>query len=457
MSVVDNAVVDKPVRETSAERLSTMLCVGYGLGMVGAQIFRDAPAFLLLIFMTDALGIPGAMAGFAIFLPKIWVVFADPLAGIASDRAKTPWGRRRPFMLAGAILTVIGFVAMFHVPTLELASARAAYVSIVYTLALTAFAAYSVPYLTMGSEMTENYHERTRVMAYRVAFMATGLIVSGYAARIREVGGPGEDGYRFAAILIGAISLATMLVPVFATAKAPFYQRHETPLSLMAQIKLAIANRPFLFLLTASFLNRLGEGVGYAALIYFQTLLLHNSATVLGNMILVLCIPSVLGQPLWVLACKRFGKRPTHVAALLVYCCFVALWLTASHDRLWVTYVIAFFSGFLNAGFILTSLSMLQDAIAWDRNRTALNREGAYTGVWLAAEKVAFAVGTLIVGVVLSWFGYIESEAGSTVVQPASALFGITFVYVGGPIFFHLISLIFLFRFKLDERDFKKT
>ena len=74
--------------------------------MVGGQIFRDAPALLLLPFMTDALGVPAAIAGLAIFAPKIWVVFADPLAGIASDRMSTRWGRRRPFMFWGALLTV---------------------------------------------------------------------------------------------------------------------------------------------------------------------------------------------------------------------------------------------------------------------------------------------------------------------------------------------------------------
>jgi len=435
-----------------AGRLPTGLCLGYGVGMVGAQIFRDAPAFLLLIFMTDTLGIPGAMAGLAIFVPKIWVVFADPLAGMASDRIDTRWGRRRPFMFVGAILTVAGFIAMFNVPTLDSDGLRATYVSVVYTLALTAFAGYSVPYLTMGSEMAEGYHERTRLMAYRVAFMATGLVVSGYAARIREIGGPGEEGYRFAAVVIGAASLVTMLATVFATANAPFTRRNDDSPPLMQQFRLALENKPFVMLFLAVFLERLAEGIGYASLVYFQSLILDNSATVLGNMIFALCIPTILGQPIWVAACRRFGKRPTHVAALLLYCCVVACWLLAEGNSVWVTYAVAFFSGFLNGGFILTALSMLTDAIAHDRKRTGLNREGSYTGVWLAGEKVAFAVGTLIVGVVLSLFGYVEAEGGAVATQPDSALLGIKIAYVSMPIFFHLLSLIFLFRFSLDER-----
>jgi GPH family glycoside/pentoside/hexuronide:cation symporter len=437
---------------SAAQPLATSLCLGYGIGMVGAQVFRDAPAFLLLIFMTDTLGVPGALAGAAIFIPKIWVVFADPLAGLASDRIDTRWGRRRPFMLVGAILTGAAFVAIFNVPDFGTPGARAVYVSVAYTLALTAFAAYSVPYLTMGSEMTDDYHERTRLMAFRVAFMATGLIVSGYAARIREIGGAGEAGYAFAALVIGALSTGTMLVAVFATARAPYYSRHESSPPLLDQFRLALANTPFVHLLTAVFLERLAEGIGYAAMIYFQTLVLGNSATVVGNMVFFLCVPTILGQPVWVACCRRFGKRPTHVTALLLYCVAVLFWLSATPDRVWITYAVAFISGFLNSGFILTALSMLTDTIAYDRNRTGLNREGAYTGVWLAGEKVAFALGTLIVGVVLSGFGYVETLGDQPVAQPESALSGITLAFVSLPIFFHLVSLVFLFRVRLSEK-----
>ncbi|MDX2222279.1 MAG: MFS transporter [Rhodospirillaceae bacterium] len=437
----------------SPNRLPTWLCLGYGTGMIGAQIFRDAPAFLLLIFMTDTLGIPAATAGLAIFIPKIWVVFADPLAGLASDRISTRWGRRRPFMLVGGGLTVVGILALFNVPDLPGPTAKAVYITAVYTLALTAFAAFSVPYLTMGSEMTSDYHERTRVMAYRVAFMATGLIVSGYAAAIREYGGPGEAGFTFMAFVIAAICLVTMMTTVFSTARAPFYDRHTTAMSLGEQVRLALANRPFLVLLAAAFLERLAEGIGYAVLIYFQTYVLQNSATVLGNMIFVLCLPTILSQGLWVWVTRRIGKMRTHIIVLLLYCVTVLFWLAAAPDRVWVTYVVAFFSGLFNGAFILTALSMLTDAVTYDRLKTGLNREGAYTGVWLAAEKVAFALGTLIVGIVLSLFGYIETDAATPVTQPDSALTGMTIAYVAMPIFFHLLSLVFLVRFRLTEAD----
>src|SRR4051812_33498461 len=131
------AAVMRSERDRPA-RLPAWLCLGYGAGMIGGQIFRDTPALLLLPFMTNTLNIPAAMAGLAIFIPKFWVVLADPLAGIASDRVRTPWGRRRPFMFIGGLFTVVGFLLLFHVPPFAAAGMRAAYVCAVYTLALTA-------------------------------------------------------------------------------------------------------------------------------------------------------------------------------------------------------------------------------------------------------------------------------------------------------------------------------
>ena len=436
--------------QQGASRLPTWLCTGYGAGMIGGQIFRDTPAFLLLPFLTNTLEVPAAMAGLAIFIPKFWVVFADPLAGIASDRVRSPWGRRRPFMLAGGLLTVAAFILLFHVPTLASAVARAAYVCVIYTLALTAFSAYSVPYLTMGAEMTSDPHERTRLMSFRVAFMCWGVVTSGYAAAIREYGGEGMAGYAFMAWAMGAICLVTMMVPVFATAKAPYFDRHETSLAIGAQFRLALENRPFLTLLAATFLQRLAEGTGYAALVFFLVYVLKQPMLMIGNIVLFVAAGGFVSQPAWVWLIRRFGKREVYAGSLVAYCIFYVLWAVVRPEQSAFILFIGFMSGLLNAGYILTALSLLTDAIGYDRARTGLNREGAYSGVWLANEKVAFAVGTLIVGAVLSWFGFAETAAGF-VPQSDGAVTGITLAYVAIPIAIHLISLVFVLRARVPS------
>jgi hypothetical protein len=85
----------------ASPRIATYL--SYGVGMTGNQIMRDVPTAMLLFYMTNTLLIPAAFAGLAILLPKIWVVFADPLVGAWSDRTRSRWGARKPFLFWGSI------------------------------------------------------------------------------------------------------------------------------------------------------------------------------------------------------------------------------------------------------------------------------------------------------------------------------------------------------------------
>ena len=90
--------------------------IGYGAGQIGGQILRDTPALILPIYMTTVLGMEAALAGLVIMIAKFWVVAADPVAGIISDRTETRWGRRRPFILAGGLIAAATFVLLFFVP-----------------------------------------------------------------------------------------------------------------------------------------------------------------------------------------------------------------------------------------------------------------------------------------------------------------------------------------------------
>ena len=94
---------ERPLHVSTAAPLPLAMLFGFNFGMIGERIFRDAPALLLLIFMTDYLAVPPAIAGIAIFLPKLLIIFVDTLVGLLSDRLNTRWGRRRPLMLIGAL------------------------------------------------------------------------------------------------------------------------------------------------------------------------------------------------------------------------------------------------------------------------------------------------------------------------------------------------------------------
>ena len=102
------------------------------------------------------LGLEPALAGLAIMIAKAWVVIADPIAGIVSDRSHGRWGRRRPFILAGGLIAAISFILLFFVPALERQFLLFTYVTVIYLILNTGFSMFSVPYLTMASEMSDD-------------------------------------------------------------------------------------------------------------------------------------------------------------------------------------------------------------------------------------------------------------------------------------------------------------
>src|SRR3954470_11322295 len=118
-------------------KLSRKLTVAYGCGAIGNGVFVTVPGLLLLFYMTNILGIGAGLASAALFVPKLWDAFANPLIGGISDRSTNRYGKRRPFMLVGGIGTALSFVLLFTAPRMGSEVASALYVTSVFTVAMT--------------------------------------------------------------------------------------------------------------------------------------------------------------------------------------------------------------------------------------------------------------------------------------------------------------------------------
>ena len=186
--------VESSGSETPA-RLSVPFQLGFGVGQVGGSILANTPALILLFFMTDILAIPPALAGLAVFIPKAWVIVFDPFMGLISDHTQSRWGRRRPFILAGALGCGVGFYFLFDVPAFDTVAARAIYMTVMFTLVSTAFSVFSVPYLANAGELAPTYRGRTTIMAYRIVFQSIGILIGiGMIKYLVEWGGGGLAG-----------------------------------------------------------------------------------------------------------------------------------------------------------------------------------------------------------------------------------------------------------------------
>ena len=438
--------------EAPLPALSAPAYFGYGVGMVGERIFRDAPALLLLIFMTDQLGIPAAMAGLAIFVPKIAIVILDPLVGGFSDTFRSRWGRRRPLMFVGAVVTSLALIAFFHVPHLQGAPAQAAYMAVMIAIGFAGYALFSVPYLTMASEIVSTAAERTRLMAMRVAFMAVGLTIGAYAGGIVELGGGGRAGYATMSWLFAAICLVTMLISVLATGFAQARERIGEPLSLRRKLAIVTGNERFRLLLLIGFLQKLGEGIGYGSFAYFCIYVVDQPLGSMALVVLSAMTAQALSQPLWLWAGARWSPTTLYTVGVLGWCVNLGLWLLMKGQPQWLLIPIGVQAGLASGGFLTVTLAMMANGIADDSSQAGRNQEGLYSGVWLAAEKVAFAAGALIVGLLLQLSGFQEASAGARAVQSRSAVFGIAFTYCGVNALVYLSSIAVVWRYRRFEQ-----
>ncbi len=422
--------------------ISLGLYGAYGVGMIGERIFRDAPALLLLVFMTNYLAIPAAIAGLVVFLPKIVMILFDPLVGSLSDRLRTPWGRRRPPMLVGAVLTSVAFVALFHPPAFAAVSARAIYMGFMITVGFAAYAVFSVPYLTMASEMTVTAEERSRLMSVRVAFMAMGLTIGAYAGGIAEWAGGGIAGYQTMAAILGSVCLVTTLFTVVATGGARRIDADDQPIDLLSSFGIVWRNRPYCMLLLVGFLQKLGEGLGYGSFAYLCIYVVHQPLSAMGMVVFAATIGQIASQPLWVWLSRRWRRAGIYTIGVLGWCFNLLLWLAMDQRPTWLLIPLGLQAGFAAGALLSATLSMLADAIVADSLATGVNREGLYSGIWLAAEKIAFALGALVVGLMLGAAGFVESGGGISASQPKSAVLAIAVTYVGINGLVYLTSLL---------------
>ncbi len=439
-------VVNHPVSvHPGRPPLSRGLYLSYGIGMIGDRVFGYTPALLLLVFMTNYLAIPAALAGTAIFIPKVVVVFIDPLVGILSDRLRTRWGRRRPLMFAGAILTGASFIALFYVPRIEDVWWRTAYMSLMISLGFAAYSLYSVPYLSMASEMTSAAAERTKLMSVRVAFMAVGLSIGAFAGVLVDFGGGGISGYRFLAVVFGAICLATMMVTVIGTGRAPKCDPDCPRPGLLAQFLLARRDGRYLLLLLVNLLQKIGEGVGLASFAYFIVYFIHQSIGAIGPIIVGTLTGQILSQPFWIWLNGRLSRPLVYTLGIALWIAMLGVWLRLPDAPLWQLVLMGVWSGISAGGILSGMLMMLADTLSADAER-GMSREGTYSGIWLATEKIGLAVGAALVGVVLQLFHFVSTTQGMDAAQPAGALLGIPITYVALTSLLYASSLVPVWR-----------
>ena len=431
--------------------------LGWASGTLGTVTLLYLVNFFLLFFLTDVLGVGAAAAGLILFSVRLYDMATDPIVGALSDRTRSRWGRRRPWMLVGALLSAASCVLIFAVPEWAIQSGYLAlYLGAALVCYFTGYTFFNVPYLAMPAEMSPDYQERTSIMSYRVFFVAVaGIVATAGAPVLVEALGSGRAGFRGMAWIMAGVIFTAMIVAVYMTGGVHRTRRQGPSLPFSAAWRTIVANRPFLLLIGIKLLQLFALACSSAGLLFFVKYVLQRGTSTAGLVGLLANTASILALPLWMRVAKLAPKHIVYALATVGQILLTMSWLLASADEpaavLWVR---ALLLGTFAAGIILMGQSLLPDVIEHDHRLSGVRREGLLAAMYSFVEKTSFAVSPLVIGPFLAYMGY-QASAGATIQQSDSAVTAIYIVLGVMPPAAYLLSIPLLLSYKLTESALK--
>lgn len=437
-------------------RLPLATCVGWGVGTLAVAALFNSVNVLLLRYLVDYVGLGAAVAGTILALSKLFDAVIDPLIGSLSDRTRSRHGRRRPFVLAGGVMLAAAAVLLFNIPSNLSPNAALALATGALLFYAAAYATFSVPYMAMPAEMTGNVHERSRLISYRVYAVAAASMVATFIGPllIAKAGG-GQAGHTVMSLFIATLVLVSTFVCFHATrdvAAADVAVSTHEKISFSRKLELILSNRPFMALLAIKLLQLMALAVTQAALPFLFKRVLGLTDAMLGVYFLVFYGAMIVCQRFWLKVSERGGKRRIYLYATIAYAVLYLTWyFVTPEEPLLVTLLRGAALGATAGAVLLFGQSMLPDTMEWDYRQTGLRREGVLSAIYTMVEKVAFAAGAAMTGLVLGAAGYIKSTGGADVVQPDSAISAIFFLASFAPMTLLLASCVALKFYNLSE------
>ena len=421
--------------------------LAYAVGAIGDTGFYQVINTFLLFFLTDhlKLNIWLACLAFAISF-GVWNAINDPIIGLLSDRIRTRFGRRKPFIAIGAPLTILFFILLWIPPTdgKALIDSYNIGVFLFITIILGAWAwTYSmvaVTWFAVFPEIWESVKERSEVVIYRQSFAIIGgaLAVAGFPILRDYLSGEsiGFEGWIWAAAVLGCIFAGAYLFSLLGIRERKELSEGDA-YSMAKSISITFKNKALRTYVIIDLMTWCMTGWLAATMPYFAKYCLKVGETDVA----FLMAPSMLGILLffiiWRIIYIKYGPKITVAVATIgltiayLPCLFIQSLVSGA---IW-----AFLVGATMSGILLAREIMMGDVVDEDEIKTGVRREGSYFGAFMAIEKISFLIIPLSAGVILSMSGYNTSGALSETLNNGLRIGMVSFVFI-----YSIILFIFL-------------
>lgn len=420
----------------------------YGISDFGFACTDTTMQVLFAIFMTDVVGVRAAYAALAIFIGRTWDYFNDPLIGFISDRVRTRWGRRRPFLLFGFIPFGLMFAMLWYRPPTDNQFLLCAYYAVAYFLFDTSYTLVTMPYSALTPELTQDYDERTSLTSYRMAFSIIGSLVA-FIVPLMIIGTmkPENSGRVFGmGILFGAACALPLLITFLGTREKTEYTTQSQP-SLRESFRAVWKNRPFLFAAGIFLFTWTAADVIQAFLLYFLKYRMNREAE--SDMILgAIFITALLVLPFWSWVSRKTDKRKAYVAGMIfLSAIMIALIFLKPTAGLPLIMLMAILAGIGVSAIHVLTWAIIPDAVEVDELTTGHRHEGIFYSLVSLFKKIASSVAIPLTLLVLDWSGYVSNAA----VQKPSAILAIRILIGPVPSILLLGGILFAFFYPLSR------
>ncbi len=433
--------------QIKADKLSKKTKFFYGIGDLGNAVINSAIQFFLMKFYTDGALVLPALAGNALLIGKIWDAVNDPLFGWMTDKTKSRLGKRRVFMILGAIPLGIAIALLWFVPTVDRLWTFV-WIAATFILFDTLWTLTNVPYYALTSELTNDYDERSSLTTYRMV-MAVPAYLLGAALTPAIVGlfALQRTGYAFIGILYGALAAAALLICAAGIRERKDVVVSQPEPSPFKSLLVAMKNKPFVWLCgTYLVINVSFAFIKILMAYYIEYHLLMKEQTSLVMGLMLICV--TISLPFWQWLGRRMNKGPAYGLGMLIGSAAVMLTFFLPHQPTNLVYLIAALAGFGFSAQWIFPWAMVADVADYDRLETGQQRSGMYYGVWGLATKISEALALAAVGWILTGFGYVPN-----VEQTPHALLGIRLFFGLIPAGIIFASLPLLFRYPITRES----